>query len=82
MDILQRKEEKCKIQNFGGETPKREKKTLRRAMCRSENDYEMNPGCGKHYNIRVSAFHEEVYTCAVNHETGSSNGQTDGIRGY
>jgi hypothetical protein len=32
--------------------------------------------------IRVSAFQEGVYTCAVNHETGSSNGQTGGIWGY
>ena len=51
-------------------------------MCRLENNYKMNPGCGKQYNILVSAFQEEVYMCAVNHETGSSNGQTDGIWGY
>ena len=34
-------------------------KTLRRAMCRSENNYKMNPGCCKQYNIRVSAFQKK-----------------------
>jgi hypothetical protein len=51
-------------------------------MCRSENNDKMNPVCGKQYNIRALAFQEEVYMGAVNHVTGSSNGQTEGIWGY